>query len=553
MKCHDFLLTILQYRVIIFYTNKNCNRKEFYIMKKAVTLLLSLAMILSLTACGDKQESSSQTDNSISTESSNSETIQPQTISPTKLTNKMTECELATVSKHALTLLDEPKELNSDPNANHKVSIEFQTIDIEEWRSNLEENRNELTDDEYNEAIKRIQKAEETGEGLRYPLPPLVDGYIIANSIPSADEFDDGGSYKFTTSAINENGENEVKDFSFASFDEYLDFIREQDALRGYPDEMTDIDVLYVQLAYDALCSGNYEEIPAGSVDRNDHSLYLWSYFNNHRSDWEYDREAVEEIKDSVDEIDIYDEELQKTFTVHVTLPPDYDKDKTYPVFFLTDGIWRFGNRPELRKCMENGEAAPVILVSLYYSYDVTDPDGEMRYEDLVINRDQLLDFITDNLMPYLCENYNIDCGNSTLYGHSDGGVFTHNALFNSDKYENQPFGHYIIGSPALWGLRHYNQYLGISDDNILNNYGYFDRNEKLNKTVFLCAGSQEDPDYADNYREGDDTTLEGVAKLKDRLEAHDADLTYKLYDSHHYQYIPEMLVEYLKQTYPNN
>ena len=84
-------------------------------MKKAVTLLLSLAMILSLTACGDKQESSSQTDNSISTESSNSKTIQPQTISPTKLTNKMTEFELATVSKHALTLLDEPKELNSDP------------------------------------------------------------------------------------------------------------------------------------------------------------------------------------------------------------------------------------------------------------------------------------------------------------------------------------------------------------------------------------------------------------------------------------------------------
>ena len=201
---------------------------------------------------------------------------------------------------------------------------------------------------------------------------------------------------------------------------------------------------------------------------------------------------------------------------------------------------------------MENGEAAPVILVSLYYDYTVTDPDQEMRYCDLVINREQLLDFITDNLMPYLCENYNIDCGNSTLYGHSDGGVFTHYALFNSDKYENQPFGHYIIGSPAFWGLYHDNQYMGVSNDNVLKDYDYFDRNETLNKTVFLCAGSQENPDYADRYREGDDTTLEGVAKLKERLESHGADLTCKMYESHHYQYIPEMLIEYLKETYPS-
>ena len=153
--------------------------------------------------------------------------------------------------------------------------------------------------------------------------------------------------------------------------------------------------------------------------------------------------------------------------------------------------------------------------------------------------------------MPYLTENYNIDCANSTLYGHSDGGVFTHNAVFNSDRYENQPFGHYIIGSPALWGLYHYNLDNNMTNDDVLNDYGYFDRNETLDKTIFLCAGSLEDPDYEQNYREGDDTTLEGVAKLKERLEAHGVDLTHKLYESHHYQYIPEMLVEYLKKRYP--
>ena len=41
------------------------------------------------------------------------------------------------------------------------------------------------------------------------------------------------------------------------------------------------------------------------------------------------------------DEINIYDEELDVEFLVHVTLPPNYDDNKTYPVFFLTDGVGR--------------------------------------------------------------------------------------------------------------------------------------------------------------------------------------------------------------------
>ena len=528
-------------------------------MKKIVTFLLLLAMTLPVTSCNNKQENSSQPESSvqqessITTESNTAETEQPQTISPTKLINKMTELELINVNKHSLTLLDEIEKPNADPNAEHKVSIEFQTIDLDEYRKNLEENRSEIGDEQYEAAMEDIRIAEEKGEdSIQFSNYVLVDGYIVPRLIPTADDFNDGGSFSFTSNTIEENGEQKVEYVSFDSMEEYLDYIREQNSKFGHTNEEIEIEIelLHVQLAYEALKNGNYETLPEGSVDINDQSLYIYNALQNYRSDWEFDRDSVEAIKDSVDEIYFYDEELHRPFVVHVTLPPDYDKDKTYPVFFLTDGIWRFGNCPELRKCMENGEAAPVILVSLYYSYDVTDPDQGLRYYDLVIERDKLLDFITDNLMPYLCENYNIDCANSTLYGHSDGGVFTHNAVFNSDRYENQPFGHYIIGSPALWGLYNYNDNSNISSDDVVNDYGYFDRNEQLDKSVFLCAGSLEDPDYADNYN-GHDTTLEGVAKLKERFEAHGVDFTHKLYESHHYQYIPEMLVEYLKKRYP--
>ena len=515
-------------------------------MKKVIAILLSLVTLPSISACSSK---SGRSENNSLYEQVQT-TGSAKASEPTKLTNKMTANEQQWINKHKLTLLHEFPKTNADPKAEHKVSIEFITVDLKNPTKHLNANRELFTDEEYDAEMKKLQKREENGSKYLFPNTVLVDGYILPWSIPAPDDFDDGGTFWFTMSEFNEKGESKLKKVSFHALGDYLEYIRKSGTEWNYSEEQIKLETAFTQIAFDALKSGEYETLPEGSVDRSDETKNLRTIFNNYRSDWEFDREAVEAIKDSVDEINIYDEELGKEFVVHVTLPPDYDKNKTYPVFFLTDGIWRFGNCPELRKCMENGEAAPVILVSLYYSYDVTDPDLEIRYVDLVINRELLLNFITDNLMPYLCENYHIDCENSTLYGHSDGGVFTHYALFNSDQHENQPFGHYIIGSPAFWGLYHENQYIGISNDNVLKDYGYFDRNEKLKKTVFLCAGSQEDPDYADRYREGDDTTLEGVSKLKERLESHNADLTYKLYDSHHYQYIPEMLIEYLKEKY---
>ncbi len=202
-------------------------------MKKLVTILLLLAMTLPVTACNNKQESTSQPESSvqqessINTENNSSESEQPQTVSPTKLTNKMTELELINVNKHALTLLDEIEKPNADPNAEHKVSIEFQTIDLDEYRKNLEENRSEIGDEQYEAGMEEIRIAEEKGEES-FPLNPyiLVDGYIVPWLIPTADDFNDGGSFSFTSNTIEENGEQKVEYVSFDSMEEYLDYIR---------------------------------------------------------------------------------------------------------------------------------------------------------------------------------------------------------------------------------------------------------------------------------------------------------------------------------------
>lgn len=506
-------------------------------MKKAVAILLSLTLLSSMSACSN---------NSGNNESSNS-SEQVQTADAIQLTNKMTETELARVDKHGITLLDEPEESTTAEESEqiaHKVSVEYPTID--ELRTIIDNNRSNMTDDEYKQKLEWLENKKFS------PKYILVDGFLMLYPMPNGDPDYDGGEIKFSFNMVNEEGQFEPEYKSFSDFEEYLDWIREDETQYGYSNEEIEQDILRIRAANEALKTGDYETLPAGTVDIADQSLYANNNNENedYRNVWEYDRDAVEKIKDSIDEINIYDEELDVEFLVHVTLPPDYDKNKTYPVFFLTDGVWRFGNCSELRSVMEKGESAPVILVSLGYNYNIDGTDNNNRITYFIQKGDMLIDFITDNLMPYLGENYKIDYENSTLYGHSNGGVFTHNALFKSDLYENQPFGNYIIGSPAFWNL--YREELGLNSEDYINDYGYFDRNNALCKKVFLCGGELEDPDYTEYYN-GHDTTLEGLEKLNQRLESYNADVTYKLYNTHHYQYIPEMLIEYLKQTYPIN
>ncbi|MCM1271636.1 MAG: hypothetical protein NC247_13615 [Ruminococcus flavefaciens] len=92
----------------------------------------------------------------------------------------------------------------------------------------------------------------------------------------------------------------------------------------------------------------------------------------------------------------------------------------------------------------------------------------------------------------------------------------SHYAVFNSDKYENQPFKYYIIRSPALWELHRLDNEK-YPDANVTD-YNYWDRNDTLDKVIFLCGGENEDPEY-EEYYDGYDTTLEGIANLMIRLE----------------------------------
>lgn len=289
-------------------------------MRKAILFFLSLTMLLSVSACSNIESS----------ENKSSEEI-VQTAEPIRLVNKMTETERSMVNKHALTLLDEPVDTE------HKVSIGYVTKTPEELLADLENMRDEISDDEYEQSIERIDHMAESGEFETY-IYALIDGFYYSDLIWFP-EFDDKGMlYGDET-----NGHETI---TFDTFDDYLDWVTKDYKKNGFSDDMIKSKIRQIQMVRDVLKSGDYETLPEGSIDPNDPSMYDDPYadpFADYRNVWEYDRESVEAIKDSIDEINIYDEELKTEFLVHVTLPPDYDKDKAYPVFLLTDGVWRFG------------------------------------------------------------------------------------------------------------------------------------------------------------------------------------------------------------------
>ena len=262
----------------------------------------------------------------------------------------------------------------------------------------------------------------------------------------------------------------------------------------------------------------------------------------------------ITKIKDYFRELTIYDEQLDQQFLVHITLPPNYDKDKEYPVVFITDSAYHLKKVPDLWKVIDEGEAAPVIFVTLGYDYDTR--EEEERFDKFILQEEKLLDFITDDLMKTISLNYKVDASRSVFFGHSFGGVFSHYALCNSDKYDYQPFGSYIIGSPSFYAYFYpdmeYFDNSSIKDPYAFQReFDYFDRNETMDKNVLICAGGREN--YYDFKAPDDLPTIPEEAKmLQERLAAYDVPSELKIYEEcYHNNYLADMLKDYLKQNFP--
>ncbi len=531
---------------------------------KNTNRLIALALgtiVIAQCFCGckgkKKQQGQTETDSVSQADTSSAK-------APVKLKNHMTTKEYDSVTEGALTVLDEPWNDHNGTSgilSEYQDGVYFEICEKEDMLRNIEENP---------EAYQAW--TEEELEDYKTNFVPYINGFVVDGrhygtmiSFPPEDG-DWFGWYSvleegtLTTKEIVDLQDLKDKlpmlledyskdDYQYCYFGAHLD------------QELWEKDILRI---FQAKKDKTYKELPFGISEQiiDEHYQNLM----NPQGDlsWELDKEKIEKIKDQVTEYTFYDEELDRKFVVHVALPKGLAEDakrtsgeekeedggSAFPALVLTDAVWRFNDISKLLKEMEEGRAKPQILISIGQDYKICNSDNTERSALFCEGKDKFLDFITDNLMPYLGEKYSIDYENSTLFGHSLGGVFVHYALCNSDQYENQPFGCYIIGSPAFWSP--YSRKMSDYSEQA-NDYGYLDRNDTITKHVFITAGSDEDEDYAEYFEDGDSTT-ESIAHLAERINSKcdpsSPMAKDKLYKSHHYQYIPDMLIEYADEGY---
>lgn len=243
-------------------------------------------------------------------------------------------------------------------------------------------------------------------------------------------------------------------------------------------------------------------------------------------SDHEFYNEVVNLDHDCVDyiqELTIYDSEIDDTFVVHISLPPSYDETKAYPLVVMTDGIWRLSDHPELRPLMENGEIEDVILVSIGY------PNGydywTIRERDLVNHPDDFLYFIVDNLIPYLSETFSVSTEDTTLTGHSLGGYFAFYALFYNNTIGQNTFENFYIGSPSPQAH---------TDGLFARNHEerYHAENQSLPANVYITVGGDENHSFVDSIEQFvhqiQDRNYEGLNLTYEVIEGYSHETVFK-------------------------
>jgi predicted alpha/beta superfamily hydrolase len=142
-------------------------------------------------------------------------------------------------------------------------------------------------------------------------------------------------------------------------------------------------------------------------------------------------------------------------YQVRVRLPEDYAATKaSYPVLYLLDGDHAFAMATDVVQYLIYGRHIPDLLIvsTAYGSKKGFDEGGRnMRDRDLVPFRlpnknimpggGQYLEFLQQELIPFVESNYRVLRNDRTLWGYSLGGIFALYALFQKPYL----FKRYII------------------------------------------------------------------------------------------------------------
>lgn len=163
--------------------------------------------------------------------------------------------------------------------------------------------------------------------------------------------------------------------------------------------------------------------------------------------------------------IPIQDTQSDRQYELYIKLPEGYskNKDSQYPVIFFTDAAWHIEILSAATEyLLENAILAGIswqkdieedlvndvgVHVSRFRDFTLrksSDPEIQAKYQ--IGQAQNHLDFIRNDVIKYVENNYRTDPENRTYFGYSLGGTFgAYTLLKKPDTFKN-----YILGSPEL-------------------------------------------------------------------------------------------------------
>lgn len=156
----------------------------------------------------------------------------------------------------------------------------------------------------------------------------------------------------------------------------------------------------------------------------------------------------------------------EREYQLVIQLPEHYSAQKQHPVLYYTDMTWHIEMMTSAAYfLMEeailvgiswqtnmpdniNKEVGPFASRFRDYSFaPSTKPENQAKYQFGGANAH--IDFIRNQVKPYIEQHYRVKPGNDSYFGYSMGGLFgAYTLLTQPDTFDN-----YLLGSPSVWRL----------------------------------------------------------------------------------------------------
>jgi len=269
-----------------------------------------------------------------------------------------------------------------------------------------------------------------------------------------------------------------------------------------------------------------------------------------------FDLIAQERIEDDIQyqnvslrraiEIPFHSNIIDEEYLLYISLPRNYELNHSgYPVVYLLDAWAVFYETYSVYNILNFAKEIPdLMIVGISYRGDLQNWLNNRKL-DLTPNElprdsndnsldgpdsgrgEMFLNFITEELIPYVESNYRTLDNDRTLIGHSRGAFFGFYTLFNKPG----TFKRFILGSPPI-------KIAGI--DLFQYEEDFFQNNNSIIAKVFTAKGSLEKTDKWERF----------VNKLRKRNYKNLELKVMILEDETHYSCIPSILVKGLKYIF---